>query len=92
MEKVTSAGSNHTLLATTRITAEFPPAEELIQNNGWSQKTKVRTYVPTSTQLASLDLKDGPNKVTFTSVLGKAEVGYFMNVTPCYSRVFLFSD
>lgn len=80
LEKVTSADSNHALLATTSITAEFPPPEELTQNNDWPQKTRVRTYVPTSSQLASLNLKDGPNKVTFKTIFGKTEVGYFIHV------------
>ena len=79
-EKSCSNVSNHALLATTSMRA---PTEDSLQKNGyykWSKKNKIRTYVPTSSQLASLKLNDGPNKVTFvfTSVLGKTEVGVFL--------------
>jgi phosphatidate phosphatase PAH1 len=68
--------SDHTLLTTSSLRT---PAEGLLKENSyykWSKKAKIRTYVPTSAQLASLKLIDGRNKVTFvfTSVLGKTEV------------------
>lgn len=74
-----STVSNQALLAAANVAIESPFTEELLQKNGyykWPQKAKVRTYVPPSAQLASLKLKDGPNKVTFTfsRVLGKTEV------------------
>lgn len=78
IEKASSL-SNQALLAAANVAIKSPFSESLLQKNGylkWPQKTKVRTYVPTSVQLASLNLKDGPNKVTFTfsSVLGKTQV------------------
>eukprot|EP00250_Pteridium_aquilinum_P019961 c24645_g1_i1 orf=805-3201(+) len=74
-----SLDSNQALLAAANVAIESPFTEELLKKNGyykWQPKTKVRTYVPTSAQLALLNLKDGPNKVTFTfsRVLGKTQV------------------
>lgn len=78
IEKASSL-SNQALVAAANVAIKSRFSESLLQKNGylkWPQKTKVRTYVPTSVQLASLNLKDGPNKVTFTfsSVLGKTQV------------------
>ncbi|KAI5065082.1 hypothetical protein GOP47_0019777 [Adiantum capillus-veneris] len=78
IEKASSL-SNQALLAAASVAIRTPVTDSLLQKNGylkWQQKTKVRTYVPTSVQLASLSLNDGPNKVTFTfsSVLGKTQV------------------
>lgn len=49
--------------------------------NGSHQKKFLRTNVPTSEQIASLNLKDGQNLIAFsfsTRVLGKQQVCYFM--------------
>ncbi|MCO5553601.1 hypothetical protein L7F22_044449 [Adiantum nelumboides] len=78
IEKASSL-SNQALLAAASVSIRTPYTDGLLQKNGylkWQPKTKVRTYVPTSVQLASLNLNDGPNKVTFTfsSVLGKTQV------------------
>lgn len=75
----TSSVSEQALLAAANVAIGSPFTEELLQKSGyykWQQKTKVRTYVPTSAQLASLNLKDGPNKVTFTfsTVLGNTKM------------------
>lgn len=74
-----AADSKQALLAATNIAVESPLTEEILRKNGyyeWTQKPKLRSYVPTSAQIESLKLKDGPNKVTFTfpRVLGRTQV------------------
>ncbi|KAL3693544.1 hypothetical protein R1sor_007195 [Riccia sorocarpa] len=67
------SGDNDALKrATSRITNEY------IRRNGFYKKPrKVRSNCPSSQQLASLNLKEGANKITFTfvtRVLGKQQV------------------
>lgn len=56
---------------------ETPTSES---RNESPRKQFVRTNVPTNEQIASLNLKDGQNNITFsfsTRVLGKQQVSYF---------------
>ncbi|KAI5073796.1 hypothetical protein GOP47_0011809 [Adiantum capillus-veneris] len=74
-----AAAKQQALLAATNIAVGSPLTEEILRKNGyyqWTQKPKLRSYVPTSAQIESLKLKDGPNKVTFTfpRVLGRTQV------------------
>ena len=51
------------------------------------EKKMVRFISPTSKQLASLNLKEGGNTVTFTfytAVLGKQEVGFLFIICPFF--------
>lgn len=74
-----AAAKQQALLAATNIAVGSPLTAEILKENGyyeWTQKPKLRSYVPTSEQIESLKLKDGPNKVTFTfpRVLGRTQV------------------
>ncbi|MCO5596454.1 hypothetical protein L7F22_050517 [Adiantum nelumboides] len=74
-----AAAKQQALLAATNIAVGSPLTEDILRKNGyyqWAQKPKLRSYVPTSAQIESLKLKDGPNKVTFTfpRVLGRTQV------------------
>eukprot|EP00250_Pteridium_aquilinum_P012127 c20525_g1_i1 orf=734-2614(+) len=74
-----AAATRQALLAATNIAVGSPLTGEILRKNGyyeWAPKPKLRSYVPTSAQIESLKLKDGPNKVTFTfpRVLGRTQV------------------
>ncbi|KAH7315129.1 hypothetical protein KP509_21G035700 [Ceratopteris richardii] len=91
IEKASSL-SNQALVAAANVAMKSPLADNLVQKNGyikWKEKPKVRTYVPTSAQLASLHLQDGPNKVTFTfsSVLGKTQVDARIYLWKWHTRI-----
>lgn len=63
-----------------------PSVEPLVTRNGENgslQKKFLRTNVPTSEQIASLNLKDGQNLIAFsfsTRVFGKQQVCYFLYI------------
>lgn len=79
LEHTGSNASSEDLFVDTEsgVNSIVEPSSSSLVSNGSPRKQFIRTNVPTSEQIASLNLKDGQNMITFsfcTRVLGKQQV------------------